>query len=123
MPREPFEEWIDEAASWLAEHVHDNPELEQALRQGLWRGAWHLSAYQGPSGCEGISLVTAAGRWLLEATSETAAIHLIAMAGKDRRPSLLVTSEATWAYAQPLLAAGGFLGRTTAGRVYHAEIV
>ena len=61
MPQEPFEEWIDEAASWLAEHVHDNPEIEQALRQGLWRGAWHLSAYQGPSGCEGISLVTAGG--------------------------------------------------------------
>jgi hypothetical protein len=123
MTREPFEEWIDEAASWLAEHVHDDLELEQALRQGLWRGAWHFSAYQGPGGLEGLSLVTAAGRWLLEATSEMAAIHLIAMAGKDRRPSLLVTSEATWTYAQPLLAAGGLLGRTTAGRVYHAEIV
>ena len=30
---------------------------------------------------------------------------------------------ATWAYARPLLAAGGFLGHTTAGRVYQAEIV
>jgi hypothetical protein len=111
MSQEPFEEWIDEAASWLAEHVHDHLELEQALRRGLWRDAWHLSAHQGPTGCDGISLVTAAGRWLLEGRTEEAAIHLIALAGKDRKPSALDASEATWEHARPLLAAAGVLGR------------
>jgi hypothetical protein len=111
MSQDPFDEWIDEAVAWLAERVHDNLELEQALRQGLWRGAWHLSLYQGGSGLEGLSLVTPAGRWLLEGVSEPAVIYLTAMAAKDRRPVDLVTSAATAVWARPLLAAAGLLRR------------
>jgi len=111
MTQEPFEEWIDETVAWLAEHVHDALELERALRQGLWRGAWHFSAYQGPRGLEGLSLVTAAGRWLLEGLTEPAVYHLGTMAGTGKRPSQLNTSAQTKARIRPLLAAAGLLCR------------
>jgi len=113
MPREPLDEWIDEAIVWLAEHAGESIGLEQALRAGRWRGARHLAAYQTAAGIEAISLVTAEGRWLLEGTSERAAVHLLGLvaASWDGAALRLDTSAEVEPWVRPLLASSGRLQR------------